>query len=80
MLNAYLRDQVGNIAYLRKIVRSCSFCGWYKSEDRMGKKDHVWFSGNGKGPHVSRSVIGPFLPGSLVESRAHLPLRAMGSM
>ena len=40
----------------------------------------VWFSGNGKGPHVSRSVIGPFLPGLLGEARARLPLCAMGSM
>ena len=44
------------------------------------KKDHVWFSGNGKGPRVSRSVIGPFLPGLLVEARTRLPLCAMGSM
>ena len=38
------------------------------------------FSGNGKGPRVSRSMIGPFLPGLLVEARTRLPLRAMGSM
>ena len=44
------------------------------------KRIIVWFSGNGKGPHVSCSVIGPFLPGLLVEARARLLLRAMGSM
>ena len=38
------------------------------------------FSGNGKGPSLSRSVIGPFLPGLLAEAHARLPLRAMGSM
>ena len=38
------------------------------------------FSGNGKGPSVSHSVIGPFLPGLLVEARMRLSLRAMGSM
>ena len=38
------------------------------------------FSGDGKGPSVSRSVIGPFLPGLLVEARTRLSLRTMGSM
>ena len=38
------------------------------------------FSGNGKEPRVSRSMIGPFLPGLLVGARARLLLRAMGSM
>ena len=41
----------------------------------MGKRIIVWFSGNGKGPHVSRSV-----PVLLVEASARLSLRAMGSM
>ena len=61
-------------------LNCCFFGSVYKSEDRMGKRIIVWFSGNGKGPHVSRSVIGPFLPGLLAEARARLPLRAMGSM
>ena len=44
------------------------------------KRIIVLFSGNGKGPHVSCSVIGPFLPGLLAEARARLLLRAMGSL
>ena len=44
------------------------------------KKIIVLSSGNGKGPHVSRSVIEPFLPGLFVGARARLLLRAMGSM
>ena len=67
-----------SIILLTNTVSSLGF--FYKSEDRMGKRIIVWFSGNGKGPHVSCSVIGPFLPGLLVEARARLPLRAMGSM
>ena len=44
------------------------------------KRIIVLFSGNGKGPRVSCSVIGPFLPGLLTGARARLLLRAMGSM
>ena len=61
-------------------LNCCFFGSVYKSEDRMGKRIIVWFSRNGKGPHVSRSVIGPFLLGLLAEARARLPPRAMGSM
>ena len=45
-----------------------------------GKRGIVAFSGNGKDPHVSCSVIGPFLPVLLAGARARLLLRAMGSM
>ena len=44
-----------------------------------GKKSIVAFSGNGKEPHVSHFVIGPFLPVLLAGARARLLLRAMGS-
>ena len=44
------------------------------------KRIIVSFSGNGKGPLISCSAIGPFLPGLLAEARARLLLRAMGSM
>ena len=37
-----------------------------------GKKGIVAFSGNGKEPHVSLSVIGPFLPVLLAGARARL--------
>ena len=45
-----------------------------------GKKGIVAFSGNGKEPHVSRSVIGPFLPVLLAGARARLLFCAKGSM
>ena len=45
-----------------------------------GKKGIVAFSGNGKEPHVSRSVIGPFLLVLLAEARARLLFCAKGSM
>ena len=45
-----------------------------------GKKGIVAFSGNGKEPHVSYSVIGPFLPVLLAGARARLLFCAKGSM
>ena len=45
-----------------------------------GKKGIVAFSGNGKEPHVSRSVIGPFLPVLLAGARVRLLFCAKGSM
>ena len=69
---------VTSIILLTNTVSSLGF--FIKVSIEIGKRIIVWFSGNGKGPHVSCSVIGPFLPGLLVEARARLPLRAMGSM